>query len=156
MGLFHIAENQCLDIMHDLFEGVARYVIEKVLTSLICVQKAFTLSTVNYLIESFPYSEFESQNKPRPLTIETKVNKIEQKIIGVKSKIRAKQSAVEMACLSRYLGLMIGDLVPDGYQPWQLYLLLRKIIGTVTAPRFVDSDIFAAKQYIKDFLTLFH
>lgn len=30
---FHIAENQCLDIMHDLFEGVAKYVIEKVLTS---------------------------------------------------------------------------------------------------------------------------
>lgn len=60
-----------------------------------------------------------------------------------------------MACLSRYLGLMIGDLVPDGYRPWQVYLLLRKIIGIVTALRFVDSDVFTVKQCIKYFLTLY-
>jgi len=37
-------------------------------------------------------------------------------------------TASEMLCFSRYLGLIIGDLVPSSSQSWSLYLLLKQIL----------------------------
>lgn len=67
----HIAVNQSLDLMHDLFEGVAKDVVEKCLTTLVCVDQRINLETINHRIDTFPYSDFEKNNKPRPLTMET-------------------------------------------------------------------------------------
>ena len=45
---------------------------------------------------------------------------------------------------------MIGDLIPDGNKYWELYLILRQIIGIVTTPKFVEADLFNLKDLVKN------
>lgn len=47
-----------------------------------------------------------------------------------------KMSASEMLCFTRCFGEMVGDLVPEGDDVWQLYLLLREILEILFAPQF--------------------
>ncbi|KAJ8666289.1 hypothetical protein QAD02_007951 [Eretmocerus hayati] len=136
---FHIAENRSLDLMHDLFEGVVPSVIGKVLTVFVFKKKYFTLDALNHRIATFDYGEHET-NKPRPITV-INCTATEREETGLSQRIRIRQSAAEMLCLSKYLILMIGDLVPKHDEYWLLYRILRKIIGTVIAPRFTRTDV---------------
>ncbi|KAJ8675949.1 hypothetical protein QAD02_011735 [Eretmocerus hayati] len=142
MWNFDMFDNSCFDLMHNYNEGVARDDIEKILTSIVCVDKIISLDDLNTIIDQFEYGRLESPNKPRLLTLR-KCTDQEEKIFGTKKMIRVKQSAAEMLCLSRYLIIMIGDLIPTAYKPWILYKLLRRILGISTAPRFraVNADI---------------
>lgn len=56
-------------------------------------------------------------------------------------KLKIKQSASEMLCLIRYLGFMIGDLIPAGNRPWKLYQYLRRAVGIITCPKIDVGDI---------------
>lgn len=123
---FHIVENKSVDIMHDLLEGVASYTISKVLTVFIYEQKYFTLQTLNNLIKNFNYGDIDKSNKPRLITKENS-KKTGNDII--KNKIKLKQSSSEMLCLSRYLGPIIGHLIPENNEYWKLYLTLRRLLG---------------------------
>ena len=132
---FHIVENKTVDLMHDIFEGVARDTIEKVLTSLIFRENLFSLDDLNHRLENFDFGDVEKSNKPKYLLIE-KCSARQTDILNSSVKVRAKQSAAEMACFSRYLGLIIGDLIPGQNKYWTLYIILRKIIGLVTSPQY--------------------
>lgn len=79
----------------------------------------------------------------------------DEQMTGLAKKIKCKQSAAQMACLVRYLNLIMGDLVPSEYKPWRLYFLLRKIVGIVTAPRFVEADLTVIANLIDQFLRLY-
>ncbi|KAJ1524637.1 hypothetical protein ONE63_011121 [Megalurothrips usitatus] len=51
--------------------------------------------------------------------------------------------ASEMLCCTRYLGEIVGDLVPEKNRVWKLYLIIREIVDIVTAPYFQDGvDIY--------------
>jgi hypothetical protein len=43
-------------------------------------------------------------------------------------------TASQCLCLCRYLGLMIGDLIPRGNKYWKLYLFLHEIVLLTTSP----------------------
>lgn len=117
---FHITENVSADCMHDFCEGVSVFTIEGVLTELILVRNELDLEVVNNRIESFNYGTTEFKNKPQPLFID-QCSDGEVNSTDLKRKIRCKQSAAEMLCLTRYLGLMIGDLIKDKNDPyWML------------------------------------
>ena len=47
---FHIVINKVVDIMHDIFEGVARYTLQKIITALIEIYKLFTVEELKVLI----------------------------------------------------------------------------------------------------------
>lgn len=125
LNKFDITENMSVDIMHDVSEGIIPYTLSNVLESLI-KENVITLDTINKRIESFRYNELEKSNKPRVLFFS------QGKKGGQKLKI--KQSASEMLCLCRYLGLMIGDLIPGDNRYWKLLICLRKIIGILMSP----------------------
>lgn len=138
---FHITENVSFDVMHDFCEGVCVFTLEGILTELILIRKVLDLDEVNNRIDLFDYGTAESNNKPRPLYEET-CHEGEINNPGLKRKIRCNQSAAEMLCLTRYLGLIIGDLIPDKNDPfWCLYRILREIISIVMAPYFTDADL---------------
>lgn len=137
---FHIAENMSLDFMHDVSEGVAVYTVRNIIDALI-KDKIITLSVVNSKIERFPYGDVES-SKPRPLYYAVSKK-------GDQIKLKCNQSASEMLCLTRYLGLMIGDLIDPGNEYWKLYLLLREIIGILTLPNLRKSDCWKLQELIR-------
>ena len=137
---FHICENPSVDVMHDLSEGIACYTIAEILEVLIR-NKDITLSVVNNRIEAFQYGQFEIGNKPRPIYFTQ----------GKKGgeKIKLKQSSAEMLCLARYLGLIIGDLIPPDNKYWKLYLILRKIISVLTSPSLTKGVMLNVAELIQ-------
>ena len=54
------------------------------------------------------------------------------------SKLKIKKSSSEMLCLTGYLGIMIGDLIPAENEYWKLYICLRKIVEVLTSPTLVE------------------
>lgn len=133
---FHVVKNTSVDIMHDLFEGVFVYSLAKILTGLIYIDKLFSLETLNARINNFDYG-VHSVDKPCPLIKDTQKNNQDK----IQSKIKIKQSAAEMICLCRYLGLIIGDLVPNDNKYWEVYKIIRQITGIVTSPVYVSVDL---------------
>lgn len=86
----------CVDIMHDPYEGVCRYVMAKVLYNLIKKYKLFSLNVLNFQITNFDYGSGYGKNIPTEICL-----------ISIKNGILIK-SASEMETLVQYLGLYIG------------------------------------------------
>lgn len=112
--------------MHDILEGVCHYDFCAIL-ELIFVKEYFTLQTLNDRIQNFDYG-FDVGNKSSII--------IRDHIRGEK----LKMSTSEMLFFARHFGFMIGDLVPEVEEVWQLYIRLIQILDIVTAP-FVDTDL---------------
>ena len=144
---FHIVENKCLDIMHDWAEGTIHCTISKVLTKLVFVLKIISLSQLNNRIKNFDYADLERDNKLGILGTEV-ASSAEADILGTKTIIRMKLSAVQTLCLGRYIGLMIGDLIRDGNIYWKLNLILHKMIGIVTSPQITEVEIYDLENLI--------
>lgn len=70
-------------------------------------------------------------------------------------KIKIKASAAEALCLVQYLGLMIGDLIPEKSKAWKLYIILHEIILLLSSPRYVISDLFRIEKLITQHNTMY-
>jgi len=111
--------------MHDLFEGVCKFEISGILYKMIIDLKYFSLETLNNKIECFNYGTNVIRNISPLVTLETlKHNSL-------------KMSASETMCFTRYLSLMIGELVPENSEYWHLYVLLKKLLILFCKKRFV-------------------
>lgn len=126
---FHVTQNFAVDIMHDILEGVCKYDIGAMLKKMIFDLNYFTIETLNNRIESFNYGTIDIRNRP-PLVSSAL---IKNSII--------KMSASEMLCFTKYLGLIIGDLVPLNSEIWNLYINLRQIIGILLDKSFKYDDL---------------
>lgn len=114
---FNLFDQIGVDIMHDMFEGCAKYIISFILVYYIKELKLFSLEILNDRIYGFDFGP--ENNKPCLLSMDH-INA---------GKIR--QSASEMITLIRYFGLLIGDFVPIGEPIWDLYLTMRKVVDIV-------------------------
>lgn len=113
--------------MHDIWEGVAKYILRSIIYEFIFVKRYFDLAELNHRIQSFNYGSFES-NKPPIITLNT-----------VKNKLVLKCSASEMMCLVRYFGIIIGDSVDEKDPYWLLYKYLRAMVDIILSPRITES-----------------
>ena len=141
---YHVTRNICVDLMHDLCEGICMYIMREILYTYVFLKKYFTVQDLNDRIKNFQFGPTESSNKPPPIS----VNRI-------KNKENPKMSASEMLCFTRYFGLIVGDLIPEEDADWQLYKVLRCIIDIVTSPQLVLPDIKRLKKLITDLNKLF-
>ncbi|XP_044578758.1 uncharacterized protein LOC123261257 [Cotesia glomerata] len=133
---FHVTENYCVDIMHDIFEGVCNYDMGHILHELINIQKLFSLDDLNFKITYFPYPD--NINKPPVIT----ANQLTNKYI--------KMSAAEMKNFILYAALIIADLLPNkNLDHWKLYLLLRSIVCIVLKSEICDNDTINLDKLIK-------
>lgn len=85
--------------MHDLLEGICNYDIGFILKEIVFNLNYYSIHTLNDRIESFDYGPTDIRNRP-PLISEE----------NLKRQGYLKMSASEMSCLTKYLGLIIGDL----------------------------------------------
>jgi hypothetical protein len=67
---FHVTEGLVPDIMHDVLEGCLAYEVKELLKYLIS-SSIITLSELNRIMASFPYTGSDSRNKPTPLSSTT-------------------------------------------------------------------------------------
>lgn len=134
---FHVILNVCLDIMHDLFEGVANYVIALILLKLIELN-CFSIQELNNILRTMDF-DFETSNRPLPISLDY-----------LKKNNWLKMSASEMLFFARYLGLMVGDVVPEDNEYWLLYVKLRQILHILISPILLESHLLELESLIEE------
>lgn len=137
---FHVTENYCVDIMHDMLEGVCNYDIGLMLKIMIFDFKYFTIDTLNNRIELFDYGSVDIRNRPTLIASET--------LKGKGNKL--KMSASEMLCFVKNLGLIIGDLIPLDSEIWSIYIILDKILNIILSKWIQFEDTILLENLITE------
>jgi len=132
---FHVVENYCIDVMHDVFEGVCHYDMCNIIKYYTSTQ-IFSLSTLNIRKTNFNYGPIEIGNVSPEIT-EMHLNKF-----------RLKMSAREMMTFVHFFSIMIGDLIPENDEVWNFFLTLIKIVDILLSFQFTESKILNLKQLI--------
>ncbi|XP_008188727.1 uncharacterized protein LOC103310992 [Acyrthosiphon pisum] len=130
--------------MHDMLEGALKFDIGLILKQMIFSFNYFSMETLNNRIESFNYGSLDIRSRPTMLSYE---NLRRQGLI--------KMSASEMLCFTRYLGLIIGDLIPEDSDLWELYKILRKILDIILCKSVRLPDSVLLKTLISEHHTLY-
>lgn len=137
---YHPMENLYVDPAHDILEGIARYVMPRIISNFIS-RKLFTLDFLNNAIRNFNYP-FNA----KIMDTITKENLASLKI---------KSSACEMLSLILNFNLIFGSLIPENDEVWELYLYLRKIL-LFTLKHVLDDELkYTFQQIITSFLKLY-
>lgn len=132
---YHIYENQCVDVMHDLYEGVLRYDMANVMSKLIYLNY-FTLESLNFKIK---YNLYNPHEKNIPPVI--KESHLKNGII---------RSAAEMNALVNNFRFIVVDIVFQGNKIWEFYLLVLKITGISSSPCIPKTTIQQLSLYISE------
>lgn len=125
LDTFHVTINLCVDVMHDLFEGVFHYDLTNIISSLIYKYKLFSLDYLNQCIKSFNYGPMNKNKIIEDITVEMLNNKT----------IRA--SASEMQTLFVNFSKIIGHKIPRELEEWKIYILMRQI-NDIVCSKIID------------------
>lgn len=118
---FHVIDNYCVDVMHDILEGILPFELALVLDSLV-KEKYFSLDYLNAAIASYDYCSADRNSKPSTFTSLSTIH----------------LNAAEALCFIRNLPLMIASKIPREEPHWQLLLMLLNILDIVLAPVVTD------------------
>uniref|UniRef100_A0ABD2WU06 Uncharacterized protein n=1 Tax=Trichogramma kaykai TaxID=54128 RepID=A0ABD2WU06_9HYME len=140
---FHVTQNQYLDVLHDVFEGVVSYVMAFILTVFITVDKFFTIDHLNFKLKNCQF-DFESNNLPSAISLD---------YINANGKL--KMSGAEALFFVRYFNIMVGSKIPEDNETWKLYLKLREIVCIITAPVITESHILQLEDAIAEHHSLY-
>lgn len=133
---FHVTQNFCVDIMHDLYEGVCHYDMCHIIKYFINTAKLFTLDTLNDRKSNFNYGPIEFGNISPNISINHLNN------------FHLKMSAREVMTFIHFFPLMIGDLVPEHDEVWSFFLILLKMVDILLSYTFNADAISYLKQLI--------
>ncbi|XP_052130760.1 uncharacterized protein LOC127751350 [Frankliniella occidentalis] len=126
LSSYHVITNPSVDIMHDILEGTGKYVMAKILTSIVYDRHYMSLETLIERVDDFFYGKVEAGNRLQAYKL------TRDSIVGGSLNF----SSSEMLCFIRCFGEMVGDLIPENDPVWNLFLMLRDIISIVFAPSF--------------------
>jgi len=134
---FHVTSNVFCDIMHDIAEGVARYLMASLLNSFVFKRNYFSLDNFNVRISGYTY---DHSCRPPPVSAEHIKN------------MSLNLSAAEMINLVLGLNLMIGDLVPVDDVEWEVYLMFRLVVLYCFGIAFSHEELEYLQVIISEFL----
>lgn len=140
---FHVTSNFCVDVMHDVFEGVCHYDMCHIIKYYVYTVQLFSLNTLNNRKSNFNYGSLEVGNISPPI-----------KDIHL-NKCHLKMSAREMMTFIHFFPLMIGDLIIEGDEVWQFFLILIKLIDILLSNTFNQSAILHLKNLIMQHNSLY-
>lgn len=123
---FSLFEQVGVDVMHDILEGTAKYVMSFLIAKYVTDLKYFSIQLLNDKISSFDYGP-DTSSKPCILNMAHIANG------------NVKLSASEMLTFIRYFSLIIGEFVPYQDPYWKLYISLRKLIDLVTCQKITET-----------------
>ncbi|XP_062546235.1 uncharacterized protein LOC134212419 isoform X1 [Armigeres subalbatus] len=113
---YHVTHNFVFDVMHDIFEGVCIYDLQHILYYFVYTKQYFKMSVFNERKNNFVYGNLSSDNI---------IHDIQDQHVKMK---KIKCTASEMKTLITFLPLIIGSLVPEKDEVWQLTCALVKIV----------------------------
>lgn len=137
---YNVIDSMCVDMMHDVLEGVCQYDLGKILNVYIYKKKYFTLEVLNNRVRGFDYGPIEKRNKPPDIT----QNHMKNECIII--------SLAEMLCLIRNIHLILGDLIPEHDEYWSLIILLKKIVDITTAKALLKNTSLYFKKLVSEYL----
>ena len=144
---FHVVDGLPPDIMHDVLEGALPYEI-KLMFAYYFQNGYFNLKEVNKRLQEFNYGT-DSSDKPSSLSAASLCSSgAHLKQSGIKPAVAVifinlfNVIASQVWCLARYLPLLIGDLIPEGEDHWQNFLLMFDIVDIIFAP-VIDQSLVA-------------
>lgn len=117
---FRLFSQVGVDIMHDILEGVGKYIMALVISKYIKRFKYFSLELLNTRLQTFAYGP-DTRNKP-----------VELSMVHI-NKRHIRLSSSEMLTFIRYFSVLIGDKVPGGDMYWALYIKLREVLELAMA-----------------------
>lgn len=132
---FFILENCVLDVLHDCHDGIIKYDLAFIFRYCIRTAKYFTLAQLNQHIVTF---NFGCDNSSKPPMLSGSMLK----------KKTFKMSASETACLLKYLGIILGSLIPSDDKIWELYTALRRILDIVLSPALNPNASILLADYV--------
>lgn len=138
---FSLYDQVGVDVMHDVLEGCAKYIMGFIIYYYINELKLFSLQVFNERLFGFDFGP--ERNKPCALTM------------GHVSQGNVRQSASEMLILVRYFGLIIGDFIPAEEPVWALYILLRKVIDIMLSSLVEEQSTFLLKTLVEELNELY-
>lgn len=137
---YHVIGGLPGDAMHDVLEGVLQYECKEMLKVFINEESYFRLDELNERIRDFDYGYYNDKNKPSPISVKT-LNSNTNSL---------KQKAAQMWCLGRFLPLMIGNLIPQEDERWQLFNMLLEINDIVFSPIVSEDNIGVLEGLIEE------
>ncbi|KAK3922334.1 Oocyte zinc finger protein [Frankliniella fusca] len=138
---FHITDNFCVDVFHDLCEGVLHYVTIKVLGHCVSNQY-FSMDVLNHRIEMFKYGPTDSNRIPILSNEFSKKDKL-------------KMSGSETLLFVKLLGIIIGDKVPHTDEYWKLYLKLRCLMDIALCKSLSPRQGHALRVLVDEFNSMY-
>ncbi|XP_075741514.1 uncharacterized protein LOC142791002 [Rhipicephalus microplus] len=130
------------DLMHDVLEGSIPHVLKHVLQGLI------STNVIRYsdldCITAFSFGAHDKKNKPQA---------VEKHFLT--SKTPYKGTASQKWCLFRFLSLMIGDIVPELNEHWEVYLLFKRIVDLIFADSLPHDHLACLQDDIRYFSSSF-
>ncbi|XP_030750192.1 uncharacterized protein LOC115877983 [Sitophilus oryzae] len=117
---FNLGNTPSIDIMHDILEGVAQFEIKLIITYLVS-EKKISLNEINQRIFFFNYGTIDQCTKPSPINIE-------------KSGSSIGQRAAQTWTLTRYLPLILSDVILEVGDRWNIITFLLRIMNICFAP----------------------
>ncbi|XP_046740534.1 uncharacterized protein LOC124407968 [Diprion similis] len=140
---YDLIDNPTCDSAYDILEGGFWYTMGKICQVLINVDKLFSLDQLNERVRFFKYGSTMVGNSPPTITHDF----LRKQVIVF--------SASEMLCFVYYFGLIIGDLVPNDNEVWQLYIVVRKILSVVMAISFRKKTTDLLRTLVKQHHSLY-
>ncbi|XP_034934881.1 uncharacterized protein [Chelonus insularis] len=139
---YHCTINITWDLMHDLYLGICRYDMAKIIDH--CIKKNyFSLEHLNNRLKYFDYSEIDRGKKISFIS----AHHIHKGNIII--------TASEMSALISYFGIIVVDLVPVDDDAWELYNTLYEIIDIVTSSSISEYQVIHLEQLIRNHNELF-
>lgn len=133
---FNTSENFCVDIMHDVNEGIIPFVIARILKYLIN-KKIVTENTLIQKFQYYDYGDKQKKNVPSKISLE---------------KLNLNQNAAQSMCLFIHLPFVLYDFRCELEPVWICIMSLQKILQIITSRKITQTDLENLKQSIFDHL----
>lgn len=132
LGNFHILSNITVDLMHDIFEGSAGFLLVEVF-KFCTTKKIATLEQLETLVECFPVGKLWKRNAPSKLSVD-------KKNLG--------QNASQMKCLILHLPYILFQFKNDLQDIWLAVESMLQIIQILLSHQMSQDDLMRLSERI--------
>lgn len=133
---FHVVENFCIDIMHDLAEGVIPFLLKRIIRY--CLDKRIvTGNTIVSKIQYFNYGISDKTKIPSTLDLD---------------KHNLNQNASQAMCLFYHIPYILYDYKDQLCDKWKCMESMQKVVQIIYSRKIDADDLIVLRKQVEDHL----